>query len=498
MLASGPGGPDQSLGIWTISVVGGQSRKIRDDAWLATPSPDGSLVAFISADYREIWLIKSNGEEPRRLAAVEAGATFFQVAWSPDGQRLAYLKTYSLESKRQIESCDLDGTHTSLIWSDQRLKNFCWTSRGRIIATLSESQAGGPSRSNLWALDVQAVRPTSPKQLTRFAGFTPFSLSVTADGKQLALVRNYDQSDVYVGDLEANGARLSAPRRLTLDDRVDWPGGWTRDSKALLFYSDRSGTLDIYRQKPADRTPELLLAGSDEKRQPQVSPDGASVVYLAWPKMSGDALPAAGKVMFFPLAGGPPQFVLDAKGYPGSAQTPRELGTRVLTTAGHPDIRCPRLAGSSCVLSETEPGKVIFSSLDTGNGKRTQLIAVEAGPSSFWDLSPDGSRIALGEIGRNDRIRILPLAGGESRKIPVKDFRLVASVGWSADGASLFLTGTAPEGGSIIRHLFPDGRSQLLYKADAWLERPLASPDGRSLAFGQATSSNNVWTIENF
>ncbi len=43
-------------------------------------------------------------------------------------------------------------------------------------------------------------------------------------------------------------AGLNAPRRLTVDDRIDWPGGWTRDSKAIFFYSDRLGTLDLFKQ----------------------------------------------------------------------------------------------------------------------------------------------------------------------------------------------------------------------------------------------------------
>jgi hypothetical protein len=72
------------------------------------------------------------------------------------------------------------------------------------------------------------------------------------------------------------------------------------------------------------------------------------------------------------------------------------------------------------------------------------------------------------------------------------------SVGWAAEGASLFVSGTAPEGGAIIRHVFLDGRSELLYKVDGSLERPTQSPDGRYLSFGQATSNSNVWTIQNF
>jgi hypothetical protein len=170
----------------------------------------------------------------------------------------------------------------------------------------------------------------------------------------------------------------------------------------------------------------------------------------------------------------------------------------VLTTAGQPDFRCPRLQESPCVLSEGDSNKITFSTFDAGQAKKREAFSVEVNGLAFWDISPDGSKIALGELGRNDRIRVLPVSGGGSHDVSIKGFRLIASVGWSADGTSLFLTGTAPEGGSIIRHFSLDGRSQLLYKADAWLERPMQSPNGRYLLFGQATSSNNVWRIENF
>jgi hypothetical protein len=240
------------------------------------------------------------------------------------------------------------------------------------------------------------------------------------------------------------------------------------------------------------------MSAPEEKREPQLAPDGSWLVYLAWPRMPGGASPTAGKVMRISTSGGPPQPLFDVPGYPGSAQTPREVGTRVLTTVGHPDIRCGRLPASLCVLSETQLGKIVFSSFDVKSGNRNRLVTVEGDASSFWDLSPDGSTIALGETGRGDRIRILPVGGGGSREIQVRDFRSIASVGWSFNGSSLFVTGTSPGGGSVIRHLGLDGRSQLLYKTDAWLERPMASPDGRYLAFGLATSSNNVWTIENF
>ena len=58
----------------------------------------------------------------------------------------------------------------------------------------------------------------------------------------LEFFRQAFEPDVYVLDIEANGTRLSAPRRLTLDERADYPYSWTPDSKAVIFTSDRNGT----------------------------------------------------------------------------------------------------------------------------------------------------------------------------------------------------------------------------------------------------------------
>jgi len=502
LLASGPAGPEQANSIWTISIVGAELRKLRDNASHASPSPDGSLVAFITANNHEIWLMNANGDEPRKLLGLGRDATFFQVGWSPDGKHVAYLKIDSATDEHVIEAHDMTTARVDVLWSDRRLRNFVWTSRGRIIGAMGTpySNAFNPAQTDLWAIDVRDSVPSAPTQLANFAGFQASSLSVTADGNHVALVRKYDQSDVYVGELAEDASQfLSAPRRLTRNDRIDWPGGWTHDSKAILFYSDRQGPLDLFKQD-VDGTPELLLPGSGEKRHPQLSPDGAWILYLAWPAEGTTA--TSGKVMRIPVSGGPPQVTLDAKGYPGSIRELRELDeldSGVLTTSGQPDFRCPRQAGSSCVLSESDANRVVFSTFDPVNGRTAVVATIDVQGAVSWDVSPDGSRIAVAEAGLNDRLQILPVTvPGESRELSITGFRAVVSVGWAADGASLFVTGTAPEGGAIIRHVLFEGRSDLLYKVDGSLERPLQSPDRRYLSFGQATSNSNVWTIQNF
>ena len=288
---------------------------------------------------------------------------------------------------------------------------------------------------------------------------------------------------------------MNAPRRLTLDDRVDWPGGWLRDSQSVLFYSDRNGDLSIFKQGINDGRAEAISVGPEEERAPQLSPDGRWILYLVWAKAEKGIFPTVGSMMRVPISGGIPQWVLNVKGYPGSAQVPRSLF--LFTARGYPAFRCPSLPTASCVLSEADEKQIIFSAFDPVEGRKRELVRVDIDASTHtsWDLSPDGARIAL--VKSDDRIRILSLSDGTAREVPVKGWWELDSVGWSADGKSLFVTNYYYKGSTLLRVAL-NGETQMLRQGILMLERPIASPDGQYLAFGEVSSNRNVWMIENF
>jgi hypothetical protein len=58
-----------------------------------------------------------------------------------------------------------------------------------------------------------------------------------------------------------------------------------------------------------------------------------------------------------------------------------------------------------------------------------------------------------------------------------------------------FITNFDPAGSSLL-HVTLDGKIRVLYKTAKEAELPKASPDGRSLAFGEVVSASNVWLIE--
>ena len=91
-------------GLWSISVFGGTPHPLADDAFGGSVSPDGAHIAFrrvytphgVSFDLgREEWVMRSDGAEQIKVAADKSdGSALGASTWSPDGKRIAYIRTH--------------------------------------------------------------------------------------------------------------------------------------------------------------------------------------------------------------------------------------------------------------------------------------------------------------------------------------------------------------------------------------------------------------------
>jgi hypothetical protein len=123
--------------------------------------------------------------------------------------------------------------------------------------------------------------------------------------------------------------------------------------------------------------------------------------------------------------------------------------------------------------------------------------------TAYWSLSPDGNKIAIAdEAAFAGEVKILTLSESKVVTLPLKGWRwkTVQTVAWSADGGHLFAT--AYTGTSFVL-LFIDLRGNLRVLAEvpegeAWLYKPVASPDGRYLAYEKRTYESNVMMLEHF
>lgn len=494
LLISGQGG-EGVFGTWALTAVGGEIRKLQD-ATVTALSPDGSRIAFVKQ--QRVWQMGLGGENLTPLFHTPAGSGLWSLAWSPDSRWLTYLRRRPGQSEGAVLEAHIPGTgNATTVFEDPALRGFCWLAPNHIV--LDRWEAPERPFSNLWEIDVDPKTMTAhgkPRRLTNWAGFAIGSMSASRDGKRLAVTKRLDQSDVFIGEVAEQGGRVDHLRRFTSDDRIDWPGGWSSDGKWLLFQSDRTGNMGIFRQPVnSAENPEPLVTNQDDNRAPLLSPDGKWVLYFAWPRSAAPV--RTGRLMRMPVAGGPPELILEAKGLPGSAQT--SSWVVVPTTTGQPAIRCPSRPGAPCVLGEAEPNEVVFYSfVPLPGAAKSEIFRVPAkAPNSVaWDLSSDGSRIAYSERDtRSASIHVRELEGGSTRDIPVAGRVELVTLAWSADGQSLFVTDFAPAGSSLL-HVTLDGKSRVVYKGAKEVELPKPSPDGRSLAFGEVVSASNVWLIE--
>ena len=193
LLASGVAGIGDVSSIWSMSILDGVPRQLREDAGGASLSPDGSHIAFTSGSGEDIWLMGSNGEEPKRIVAGTEGDSFQGPLWFADGQHIAYARGHSVAGELAItvEWHDVTTGRTTTVLSDARFTSGCLLPDGRMIYSVSEPPPK-QSDANLWEMRIdartgQGVSP--PRRITNWAGFTLSGLSITADGKRLAFLK---------------------------------------------------------------------------------------------------------------------------------------------------------------------------------------------------------------------------------------------------------------------------------------------------------------------
>ena len=255
--------------------------------------------------------------------------------------------------------------------------DLIWSVGNKLIYTISE-RPPNQDDSNLWEIEIDplSLKPTSvPLRLTSDPGFVT-TLSITSDGKRLAFFKHSIQPDVYVADLVNAGTGISTPRRLTLDERQDYPFAWSPDNKSVLFDSDRDGTFHIFKQAVERATPELLAGGNEQLVTPRLTPDRGTVLYLVTPKF--DQTTNQVRMMRVPLAGGPPQLVLKADGLNNH--------------------QCSVLPANVCIFSSIQEGEIRFFRFDPLTGESNELPQLKRRETDYysfnWSLSPDGTTLA--------------------------------------------------------------------------------------------------------
>ncbi len=469
--------------LWKLSIVGGTPRQLATDAIGAIISADGNTIAFIRSFFAgQIFAVGPEGENPRLIVDQDVIA-IRELAWSPDSRFILFGGSVlpCLRCTR-MQAVDVSSGMVSDVLEDPRMFQswrghlpFYWMPDGRLLF----GRAGLPPNdniSNIWQAKINpatAQLASEPSQLTQLTNVNVRSISASDNGRRVAFLFESNQADVYVGRLSDGGRQLTEVRRLTLDDRDDYPAGWLPDSSQVLFDSARGANRNIFVQA-LDSTEAVAIGNSTVPNHGNagLSPDGKLMLY--WE--NGDRLVRR------PVAGGPGELVL---------QAPNAI-----------DFNCPRDdSGIGCVIAQREDNnKIAFYAFDPEYGLGRQLVSLEDQPPfTQWSLAPDDKTVAL--VHNNQILRIIDLETGDETEHSLPGWFFGEYVAWTADGTGVFMDGNIGNRRfkkSLI-YYSPSDREAVMLRSvpNQWHVRPKSSPDGNYLAFGLMLFSGNVWMIEN-
>ena len=494
---------DLSLGLWQsslyeLSILGGEPQEIVNDAAAGYVSPDGSRIAYLpmpnvsevwAPNANEMWMIDSDGTNPRRVVSV--GEKKYGIhpnwidpaAWSPTGQHLAYIENHfvaaahPVEPTRSLRIIGSNGEGARLVLDDPRIgQALWWAPDGRIFFSYREDPASRLENYGVYSIRVDertGMAAGLPQPVTQAEGSIG-SMSGTADGKRLVVWRRSHGPQVFIASFDAASRRWNEPRRLTLDANMNFGTAWTADSKAVLFISNRNGTWKLFKQGIDETTPEVL-AEAQGIAPPRLSADGSQVLYMSSSNPKDVSVPSS--IMSKSLSGGTPRVVI-----------PR---------VGIANYQCAMSPSTLCIFSQLDGHDLIFRSFDLEHGAGRELLRIPDG-SPDWSLSSDGSKLAV--ILDRHRIRVVHFGTGASYEVTVKDWPL-ARGDWAANSQTLFMPSYAPNGLPVILEVDQTGKAKVVLRGNANIDFGfvIQSPDGRNgLVCESVPSDSNAWMVDDF
>jgi len=468
--------------LYRVPVVGGEPRKVIDDASEADWSPDGSRIVFLrtstdgGATTDIVMIVDAAGQGLREIARVDT-LSLSSPRWSPDGSTIALAQTGTENSASTLLLVDAAGGSTRSLSPPPpqgRLSSLVWIGSGRsLLYTKSETLLTGQTSASSNQVLLQDVASGETRSLLWMPSASA-SLDVVGPGA-IVLGSGYVRQNLREMSLEG-GSPGSEGRWLTRGNSMDRQPIFSPDGKWVLFSSNRSGNLDLWKLSIETGTIRRITEDLADDWDPAFTQDGGNILWSS--NRSGQF-----------------EIWMCAADGTGARQVSRD-GYDAENPTSTPD-------GAWIIYNSANPAHAGLWKVRVDGTQATRLVP---GSWSTPDLSPDGMYVAYRTSSQDRTLHVSRVSDGSVAMppIPLPGTSFNARPRWMPDGKSLLFIGDNEAGRrGIYTQRFEPGRDTsntrrplVGFEFGNFTESMAVSPDGRRLIYSSAENQESLVLAE--
>jgi Tol biopolymer transport system component len=265
--------------LWRVSIVGGEPRRLVEDAAEGAWSPDGKQLGFIRiSDDRnqgQVWVANADGSGARRVYAGEAGLRW--LSWSPDSGRLLAVSVPLANAPIYYVTIPANGDSARVVHPVAGLaltSNPVWLDRDRIVYSIIEALATSVTGQASRIVE-QSLRTGKVRELLNLPNNCTH-LAVLGDERLLIGIAQQSQNLLLVDQPGTPGVR---ERWLTRGASSDRQPVFSPDGERILFSTNRSGNLDLWEMNVESGALSRITDHPGNDWDPAYSPDGRKILW---------------------------------------------------------------------------------------------------------------------------------------------------------------------------------------------------------------------------
>ena len=367
--------------ILVVPALGGAERRIceaRSTTSSLSWSPNGRTLAVADKEAANsnpgIFLVDVESGAKRRLTAPPENLSDNTPRFSPDGKLLAFVRAANAYDKDLFIVEATGGEPRQLTFDKSAINGLSWSADRNIIFASNRKQ----SSSNLWQI---AADGSNEPELVMTGGKNPTKPAVAPDGKTVAFVEDFQDTNIWRIEIDAAGKQISS-RKFIESARADHSPNFSPNGKQIAFVSDRTGDYEIWIADADGSNPmQLTHSNGAAAGTPRFSPDGKFIAF-DW------QIEGKGEI-----------FVISAKGSPPRRLT--ELPSHDVMPSWSADGRwiyfCSDKSGDLNIWKiPSDGGEVVqitrqggFEAFESPDGKSV-FYSKGRGVAGLWRVSTDG------------------------------------------------------------------------------------------------------------